>query len=385
MVLLTRAALIVVPDDLPDIRILGLHWPEFQLRSAMGAGAQHIVLVATRITGPVLRAIDRARGEGVSATLVRSAAEAGDLFHPDETVLLMSGSAIVTPAQLRTLIEVSGPALLCTDEVAYEMIDASDRWVGIARIDGAQVRATAASVGEWDMASMLLRQAVRAGAVRIAVGNNVINAVRPGASRLAAARSIGVLQASDTGWAQFWIVAPVARAVASLAADVLPLAARFGGYLAILLFAGAPVAAWIFAGSLGCLVLLLGLIVADIANRAASATNTRVRLQRWLWLLACLSGIACLGAMTLPPGTDRGPSVLASVLIVLQAVAMRLPFDPSVARWRADLPGLAIGISIGALFGPPGIFLALGVATAHVIAGMAWLQNRLSGALTPSR
>ena len=370
---------------MPNIRILGLDWPEFQLRSAMRVGAQHIVVVAGRVTGGLLRAIDAAKDGGVSATLVRTAAEAGDLFHPDETVLLLSGSAIVEPPQLQALIEAPGPALLCTDDTRYELIDASDRWLGIASIDGAQVRATAASVGEWDLASMLLRQAVRAGAARISVGGNVIDAVAPGASRLAAARSIDVAPASDTGWAQHWIVAPAARTIASLVPDALPLAARFGGYLAILLFVGAPFATRMLAGSLGCLVLLLGLIVAAIASSAASATHTRAPLLRWLWLVGCLSGIACLDAMTLPPGIDRGPLVLASVLIVLQAVAMRLPFDPSVARWRADLPGLAIVIGIGALFGPPGVFLALIVATAHVMAGMAWLQNRLSGALTPSR
>jgi len=55
------------------------------------------------------------------------------------------------------------------DTAAFERIDAGARWAGLALIEGALLRTTAAQLGEWDLQSTLLRRIVQAGAARIDV------------------------------------------------------------------------------------------------------------------------------------------------------------------------------------------------------------------------
>ena len=128
---MTRAALILFDDDDPPVSILGISWPEFRVRQAVRAGAMHIVVVAGRITPPIVSAIDWAKNMGVSAVLARTAIEIADLFHPEEAVLLMSGAALVEDRLVMALMIAERPTLLCVaadSDPVWELIDARARW-----------------------------------------------------------------------------------------------------------------------------------------------------------------------------------------------------------------------------------------------------------------
>ena len=66
----------------------------------------------------------------------------------------------------------------------YERIDAGARWAGLAAIDGALLRETAAMLRDWDLQSTLLRRTLQAGARHVAAEGAV--AILDGDADLAA-------------------------------------------------------------------------------------------------------------------------------------------------------------------------------------------------------
>lgn len=373
---------------MPHLRVAGLAWPEFQLRQVQRAGARHIVVVAGRVSRDVVEALDRLRAEGLSATLVRTPAEAADLFHPDEAVLLMSGSTVVDPARLDALLDMPGAAILCLRgpeaDPRYELIDARDRWVGIARLQGAQVRKTADDVGEWDFASMLLRAAVRDKAQRLVLtdGDQLIDAAEPGAASGAARAMLGAVASDTTGWGGRWVVDPAARLIARLALNILPALARFGPWVAAALLVAAPGTTAFGGVAGGCVALLFAITLVAVSRLAAGATGYPARLEPVLPLLTAAAAILVLAIGTWPTGGDLTQPLAAVVLIGMVALADRLKMPLERPVWLADLSGHALILLVTSLFGPYGLTFGLLVTVAQSFATLAWLQNRLSPPLT---
>lgn len=373
---------------MPRVRIAGLAWPEFQLRQVQRAGALHIVVVAGRVSRDVVEALDRLRAEGLSATLVRTAAEAADLFHPDEAVLLMSGTGVVDPARLDALLDVPTAAILCLRgpdaDPRYELIDARDRWVGIARLQGGQVRQTAEDVGEWDFGSMLLRAAVRAKAQRVVLGagDRMVDAAEPGAAGGAGRAILGAVSFQPAGWGERWAVDPAARLIGRLALNALPVIAQFASFVAAALLAAAPVVTAFGGISAGCATLLIATVLAAVGRLAAGATGYPARLKPVIPVLTAVAAMVVLAIGTWPGGTDVTQPLAAAVLVGLAALANRLKGPVERPAWLADLPGHTLIVMIAGLFGSHGLTAGLLLALAHGFATLAWLQNRLSQALT---
>ena len=367
------AALILIDDDGPSenaVVLGGLGWGAFLLRQAVRAGATHLVVVAARVPSALVAAIDAVRREGASAALVRDAAAAGDLFHPDERVLLLTGNTAVAPAALATLIgTTSSPrslALLCLPEDAdgkgYERIDATACWVGAALIDGALVRASAATVGDWDMGSMLLRAAVQQRATRIVL---TPDAVEGGL--------FDGINAPDDGWGTRWLVAPTARRFAPYLGRY---AVPYAGIAPIL--AGATAVASLALALVGWVtaafaLVLVGMIVAAIGARVATAYGLRrIALAQWLQasaVMALLAASIASGASALVVG--------ALAVVAFGLLLVRLP--PGAPRWRADVPGQALLLLLGSAAGVDGFAVALALAALHGFASVAVGQARLAG------
>lgn len=373
---------------MPRVRVAGLAWPEFQLRQVQRAGALHIVVVAGRVSRDVVEALDRLRAEGLSATLVRTPAEAADLFHPDEAVLLMSGAAVVDPARLDALLDAPAAAILCLRgpdaDPRYELIDARDRWVGIARLQGAQVRKTAEDVGEWDFASMLLRAAVRTKAQRLVLGDadRLVDATERGAAGGAGRAMLAAVGFRSAGWGERYVVDPAARLLARLALNILPVLARFAPFAGAALLVTAPVATAFGGVPAGCAVLLLAMLLSAVSRLAAGATGYPVRLKPVLPVLTAIAAIAVLVIGIWPRSTDLTQPLAAAVLVGLVALVDRLKMPAERPAWLADLPGNVLILLILGLFGPYGLTIGLMLTVAHGFATLAWLQNRLSPPLT---
>ncbi len=373
---------------MPRARVAGLAWPEFQLRQVQRVGVMHIVVVAGRVSRDLVEALDRLRAEGMSATLVRTPAEAADLFHPDEAVLLLSGAAVVQPARLDALFEAPETTILCLRgpdaDPRYELIDARDRWVGIARLQGAQVRKTAEAVGEWDFGSMLLRAAVRAKAQRIILTDTdqLIDAAEVGAALRAGRALLSAVAPTAAGWGGRCVIEPAARIVAGLGIDVLPTAARVAPWLAAGLLVASPVAALIGGIALGCALVLFAATTVAVGRLAATATGCPARLVAVLPLVNTIAVVLVLAIGTWPHGSDVTRPFAAAVLVGLVGLEMRLRPTRSAPVWLADIAGNAMILFVASMFGSIGLTLGLLATVAHSFASLGWLQNRLSEPLT---
>lgn len=386
-----HAALIVLGEDLPLGRIAGFEWPEYRLRVAVRLGARHVVMVADRVTVALLRAVDRAKADGIAATIVQCPADIGDLFHPDEMVLVMGGVVAVEDLLLRRLANARGPAVLCvsSDDARLELIDAQHRWLGFARLDGAQVRdlSPAASAVDWDVASMLMRVAVRGGAERLTISpeTRLIYASDARADRGATRLAIGSLPKEVEGWATQWLVDPFARSIALFLRDRLPVIARFGFPAALLFFATGVTFAARGQFMVALLAVLSGVGIGAVARVGALVTGVRSIGTPWFRLARNTSAAATVFLMAASFRADHAFPVLALVLFAVIALNTALPADLASGTWRADVPGVIFVLAATSALGASGVFFGLSLCVMHGFASLYWLQNRLSRALTPSR
>ncbi len=148
---------------------------EHQARLAARAGATHIVILVERLPGPLTAAIDRLRGDGLAVEVARSVTDAADRLHPDERLLVFAEGLFADQRLVDRLAEASSPTLLVSadgpETRMWERIDAASRWAGLALVDGARLRRTAAMLGEWDLIATLVRQAVSDSARRLDVAD----------------------------------------------------------------------------------------------------------------------------------------------------------------------------------------------------------------------
>ncbi len=386
---MTRAALVMIDDDVAPPRILGLDWPEYRLREAVASGARHIGVVAARVPRELVSAIDAVRSTAISITLVRSADEAADLFHPDEAVLVMSGSVIAGQAALADLFDKSRPSLLCLSggdgDAAFELIDADHRWTGLAVVSGAQVRAAAVSVGDWELASVLLREAVRGGAVRVVVDRMALgDATLAAEATRAARRAVDATDRQPHGWGERWIVAPVSRAAVLALRNWLPPIARFGGSAATLAAVVAALLTFYDWDVAGFLLSLLAIATARTADRAVVVTGVAGPLPHILAVGPPLGAALAVLLAVLPIEADRAGPVLACVSIALWSLIARSRAQYT-ASWLADVAGSLVILTVGAAFGPTGLVVALVACVAHAFFSLTQVQNRLSEALTLPR
>jgi hypothetical protein len=144
---------------------------ERQVRLAASAGASPILVLVERMPAALSAAVDRLRRDHVPVQIVRSAEEAAEAVDPYDRVLLVADGAIAGRSQLARVAAEEGTAVLTVKDGAhsdvYERIDAAERWAGVAGIDGALLRETAAMLRDWDLQSTLLRRALQSGAVHL--------------------------------------------------------------------------------------------------------------------------------------------------------------------------------------------------------------------------
>ena len=148
---------------------------EYQARCAAAVGAAPIVVLVERVPVALAAALDRLRGEGISVVAVSDGNEAATRFEPGTLILQMADGLAPAMPLVNLVVDASddGERVIATvldDEPhqAFERINATHRWAGLAIVDGATLSSTAAMLGDWDLQSTLLRRTVQAGARLIA-------------------------------------------------------------------------------------------------------------------------------------------------------------------------------------------------------------------------
>lgn len=387
-------AALLIAGDVTLPRLLGSDPVEFQIRRARDAGAGHAVVYAARVTSSLLAIIDRLRLEGLSVDVARSAADVAEYIHPDETVLMIAPDVIVSPDRMAAIATSAEPTLLCVrDEPAndrFERIDATARWTGIARIDGGLLRRTAAMVGDWDIASTLMRRAVQDGAARMTLtpdeaASDLLTFDNVMSVQAAGRRLVASAPLESAGWGTHWLIAPVARFAARVAGD-LGITAQWVtlcGFAFSLVAAACGLAGWIVAS----LFLLLAALTFDIAGgigmQAGAGTQ---RWEKWRFPVRALASTVVVLAMgtTLTLRSMQWGCLLLAVIIV-GATWLAAPLardDARMATWRSDPAGHAVIGVVGFALGTP--IAALAISAAHAACSLGWIVRKaLSGLARP--
>ena len=312
---------------------------ERQARLAAAAGAAPILVLVERMPPALGAALDRLRRERVPVRVVRGAEEAAEAVDPNDRLLLIADGAVVDPAQLARLAAVEGPAVLTVPDAGYgelyERIDAGSRWAGLAAVDGAMLRETAAMLRDWDLQSTLLRRALQAGARHLAADGPA--AILDGRADLAGLERqiLASAAATERGWAAR-LLAPLERAAtrALMASPVGPRALGAAATALTALGAAAFAYGWLRSG---LAALLVATPLEGIAARLAKLRmQDDVGRSWWRLLLPMLAGaaLAALG-YTLARTQGWGMVLLAfTTLFFLVAEAIETE--------GRDLPGGAV-------------------------------------------
>ena len=313
---------------------------EYQARCVAAAGAAPIVLLVERIPPALHEAIERLRHDGLSVIPVSDGNEAASRFEAGSLILLV-GDGVAAPAELLAqLAEEPEPAVATVPDdaahEAYERIDASSRWAGVALVDGRTLGATAAMLGDWDLQSTLLRRALQDGALRVRVASAGEPLLADSADQLGGFER--ALIASSRGARRDWASRYVLPVIEEFATERLldtPVRPQWLVWTALALNVAAALAftrGWLWP-ALGMLVLStpLDLVARRLATLRLRPLPPRSLSRRLLWPTAGLALLA-LGWRLALHGSGWGALVTALVALAFAEAAR-------IERGHDEVPG----------------------------------------------
>jgi hypothetical protein len=190
---------------------------ERQARLAAASGADPIIVLVERVTPGLTAAIDRVRGEGISVALARSPTEAAEAVAPGDSILLIADGLVADESHVVRLTGAGVASLLTLpdrgEDDRYERIDADSLWAGLALVDGSLLRRTTQMLGDWDLQSTLLRQAVQSGARQLALCGEAADdrlTIAESSEDLAEAEAVIIASANAPrgSWVSRYLLAP---------------------------------------------------------------------------------------------------------------------------------------------------------------------------------
>ena len=306
---------------------------ERQARLAAACGADPIIILVERIPPALLAAIDRVRAEGISVAVARSAAEAAEAVAPGDRLLLMADGLVADESHIARLTGAAGSALLTLpdqgEDDRYERIDAESLWAGLALVDGSMLGRTAEMLGEWDLQSTLLRQAVQSGARQLALRGEAADdrlTIAESAGDLAEAEAVIVAGASapSGSWISRYLLGPVEH---SLTRALMPSAVT-PGWLYIAAVTALGLGGLLFAKgwlAAGLAILLLSTPLEGSAERLSKLRmEGRVPPDWWSYTLPLVAALTLASLGWHLTGT-RGWGCMAVVAAtILFMVALHL-------------------------------------------------------------
>lgn len=325
---------------------------EHQARLAARAGAGRVLVLVQRLPAALTAAIDRLRADGVSVEVARSVTDAADRVHPAERLLVFSEGLFADQRLVDRLAGASSPALMTAADSPetreWERIDVVARWAGLAVFDGDRLRRTAAILGEWDLISTMLRQAVSDGAPRLDIADGADLGAPPLHALIGTSTEAGLLsrrmlvesrRAEDMGWPARFLFAPLEEPAVSLLMGrrIEAIWLRIGAVALALLAAAAFASAWLWTGLI--LFLLAGPLEAIGYRLGAVRLQSRRHERRIATARASAAtiAIAALGARLSFDGGNFEPAVLAvaTIAFLLALVGERLLLGRLASAHRA--------------------------------------------------
>lgn len=357
---MTLAALIAAYHEADDaggglratLQVAGRTLVERQVRLAVAAGADPVVVVVERVTASLSAALDGLRADGVAIVLARNAGEAAEAVHSGDRVLLVGDGLVAPEAVIARLVALDGPAILVVPDVRvddrYERIDAQSRWAGLALIDGQMLKQTASMLQDWDLQSTLLRRAVQAGARQISVrgeAEDELPLVAETSEDLVEleAQIVAGAHVRSTDWVSRYLLGPIERLAtrALMKTAVTPTALGLGATLLMGLGALAFAKHW---PGLGLAFLLLATPLDGIAERLGSMRLEGTRGPSWWGALlpAISAGVLLILAYALADTRGWGCVALAGTIVAF-SVALRIEAEAREVPgklWLAERKGM---------------------------------------------
>jgi len=357
---------------------------ERQARLAASAGANPVVILVERMPAALSAAIGRLRRERVPVRIARSAEEAAETVDAYDRILLVADGAVAPAAQHGRMLAAEDNAVLTVPDGAYgelyERIDAGSRWAGLATIDGALLRETAAMLRDWDLQSTLLRRTLQAGARHVAAEGAVAILDREADLSALERRIVEQADRGSGGWAD-WLLGPVERFfTAALMSS--PISPHLIGLAAALLTALGAAAFYVGWYWIGLFKLLAATPLDGVAARLARLRmQDGLRQSWWVYLLPLLAGAALIIlGYRLAPVHGWGMILLAVMtLAFLFALAVETErAAPRGALLLAERKGM---IWLILPFAAANLWAA-GLATlfAYAAASFFWAQSEIHGA-----
>jgi hypothetical protein len=395
------AALIAAYHEADDgslratLPIAGRTLVERQVRLAVGAGADPVVVVVERVTAQLNAALDRLRAEDVNLVLARSAEEAAEAVHSSDRLLLVGDGLVPPEAAINRLLALDGPALLVVPDLRvddrYERIDAQSRWAGLALIDGQMLKQTASMLRDWDLQSTLLRRAVQAGARQLSVrgeSEDELPLVAENEEDLAELeeRIVAGAHMRRSDWVSGHMLAPLERLAtrALMPTAITPTAIGLVATLLLVLAGLAFARHWL---GFGLALMLLATPLDGIGDRLASLRLQGGREPSW-WsaLLPALSaGVLLLLAYSLTAARGWGCLALAAAIIafVLALRAEARGRDVPAGVWLAERKGMSwLMLPFAAV---NWWATGLAVLAAYAAASFFWAQRHAHASPAPAR
>jgi hypothetical protein len=334
------------------LQVAGRALVERQVRLALAAGAEPVVVVVERVTAELSAALDSVRAEGAPIVLARSADEAAEAVHSSDRVLLVGDGLVAPEAVIARLVSIDGPAILVVPDLRvddrYERIDAQSRWAGLAVIDGEMLKQTASMLQDWDLQSTLLRRAVQAGARQISVrgeAEDELPLVAETSEDLVEleAQIVAGAHVRRSDWVSRYLLAPVERLAtqALMPTGATPTALGLGATLLMVLAGLAFARHW---PGLGLAFLLLATPLDGIAERLGSLRLQGTKGPSWWGVLlpAVSAGVLLILAYSLSDTRGWGCVALAGTVIAF-CVALRIEAEGREAPgrlWLAERKGM---------------------------------------------
>jgi len=376
---LPLTALLIIDDADSAFTVLGVPIVEFQIRQAVYAGAQHILLMVERMPRPLLECIDRLRRGGLAVDVARNAHDAIDFVHPDDRVLMIAPRVAVAPADAAILI---GSAPLAVLEVSVsaatarlDIIDARRRWTGWAAFDGRFLREVGSTIGDWDLAPTILRQLLQAGGVTTSAEAAIYLIDRPDDRRVLESSLRESADTPATGIGEALVTRPAARLGASLLADS-GIRADWIGNAALALAVAAAVlgfTGWVTVSVAVMLVARTGWRIASILS-AAVAGGAAHKRSMILIRDALLATTVVAAGLDATQATGQWGCLVLAIATVAALALLRTPLARSrTALTMADFESSLVLIGFGALIGAPA--WGLGLAALHAALSVAARQT----------
>lgn len=357
---------------------------ERQARLAHAAGAKRIVVLVERMPAGLTAALDRLRREGVPLHIARDVAEAAEAIEPEERLLVIADGTIADGSQFDRLVAEEGAVVLTVPDSShgelYERIDAHARWSGLAVMDGAMLRDTAAMLRDWDLQSTLLRRTLQGGARHLAADAPV--AILDGLTDVAQAERqiLEGARAARGGWAARMLAPPERVATSILMATPIT-ATGVGTAGAVLTGLGAIFLGygWLWTG---LVLLLLATPFEGIALRLA-----RLRMQPdarrawWRHLLDAFAGAGLIGLSYSVGQTYGWGMILLGFVTLAFMVALEPEKKTRRPRGRIALAGRKnlIWVLLPATLAG-GWHLGLALLAAYACLSFFWAQHEAHGA-----